>query len=66
MNMFLLSSLPDMIIDSVTHWAGSRWVAGLVVGVRLVGGSVVRRFNETQEVTRKKVTSNEQKVTSKK
>ena len=50
-NVFLLSSLPSMIIDSVSHWVGSRWVAGLVVGGWLVGGLVVRRFNETQEKT---------------
>ena len=49
MNMLLLSSLPNMIIDSVSHWVGSRWVAGQVVGGRFVGGSVVRGFNETQE-----------------
>ena len=49
MNMFLLSSLPNMIIDSVSHWVGSRWVAGWVVGIWLVGGLVVRIFNETQE-----------------
>ena len=40
-----------MIIDSVSHWVGSRWVAGLVVGGRLVGVSVLRGFNETQEKT---------------
>ena len=51
MNMFLLSSLPDMIIDSMSRWVGSRWVGGKVVGGRLVGGSVVRGFNETQEKT---------------
>ena len=51
MNMFLLSSLPNMIIDSVSRWVGSQWVAGLVVGGRLVGGSVVRGFNETQKKT---------------
>ena len=49
--MFLLSSLPNMIIDSVSHWVGSRWVARLVVGGQLVGGSMVRGFNETQEKT---------------
>ena len=49
--MFLLSSLPNMIIDSVSHWVGSQWVAGLVVGGRFVGGSVVRGFNKTQEKT---------------
>ena len=40
-----------MIIDSVSHWVGSRWLAGSVVGGRLVGGSVVRGFDETQEKT---------------
>ena len=51
MNMFLLSSLSNRTVDSVSRWVGSRWVAVLVVGGRLVGGSVVRRFNETQEKT---------------
>ena len=50
-NMSLLSSLPSMIIDSVSHWVGSRWVAGLVVGGWLVGRLVVCGFNETQEKT---------------
>ena len=26
MNMFLLSTLPNMIVDSVSRWIGSRWV----------------------------------------
>ena len=26
MNMFLLSTLPDMIIDSVSRWVVSQWV----------------------------------------
>ena len=49
--MFPLSSLPNMIIDSVSHWVGSWWVGGKVVGGRLVGGSIIRGFNETQEKT---------------
>ena len=28
MNMFLLSSLASMIIDSVSRWVGGRWVSG--------------------------------------
>ena len=28
MNMFLLLSLPNMIIDAVRHCVGSRWVRG--------------------------------------
>ena len=42
-----------MIIDSVNHWVGSWWVAGLVVVGRLVGESVVCGFNETQEKSHK-------------
>ena len=29
-NIFLLSSLPNMIIDSVSCWVGSQWVGWLV------------------------------------
>ena len=32
-NMFLLSNLPNLIIDSVSCWVSSRWV-----GFRLAGG----------------------------
>ena len=39
MNIFLLSSLSNMIIDS-----GSRWVGG-----SLVGGSAISEFSKTQE-----------------
>ena len=30
MNMFLLSSLSNMINDSVSHWFGGRWVGSLI------------------------------------
>ena len=49
MNMFLLSSLSSMIIDSTSRWVGCQWVDGYVIGGWLVGGSVVRGFNKTQE-----------------
>ena len=32
MNMFLLSSISNMINDSVNRWVGGRWVGGKVVG----------------------------------
>ena len=49
MNIFLLSSLSNMIIDSVSCWVCGQWVCGWGVGGRLVDESVVRGFNKTQE-----------------
>ena len=49
--MYLLPGLPNMIIDSVTRWVAIRWLGGYMIGARLVGGSVVRGFNKTQEKT---------------
>ena len=50
MNMSLLSSLPNMIIDSVSGWVGSQWVG--ICGRWSVGWwTVVRGFNKTQEKT---------------
>ena len=36
MNMFLLSSLSNMINDSVSRWVGSRWIGGKVVGGQIL------------------------------
>ena len=44
MNMFLISSLANLIIDSASRWVGGWWVGG-----RLVDGSVVRQFDKTLE-----------------
>ena len=54
MNMLLLPSLSNMIIDSASCWVGGRWlvsreVSGRWSGGRLNGGSVVYGFNKTQE-----------------
>ena len=46
MNMFLLSSLSNMIIDSASYWVG-----GCLVSGGLIGRSVVHGFNKTQEKT---------------
>ena len=51
MDMFLLSSLSNMIIDSVSRWIGGWLVSRQVVGVRLLERSVVGRFNKTHEET---------------
>ena len=48
MNIFLLSSLSNMIIDSASHWVGGRWS---VERWSVVGGLVVRGFIKTQEKT---------------
>ena len=51
MNMYLLSSFPNMIIDSVIVGSVVGELVGKwsVVGCRLVGGLVVRGFNKTPE-----------------